>query len=395
MLILILLTLVACPAVGVTPSVSCNQTPERCGYPLLTPIWTLKSIPAIGAAQWANNLLVNKGVALGDSRLSQVAVNLDQKTQAWVWPETYDNNSSIIYKDIILYNSQNTSLKFLDLNGQLQKSFPLPVSGESQDVVGIGNSRFILVGRTLYIALYRHILAYDIDALVVAATAPVPLWSQKVASQDGGVLNIGIDETSGALYYTVRDTWSEGGEGTRLYALDRLNGNPRWNKTLLGEKLWASLIATPGKVLYSVSGEPRLTALDPEGKPLWTSERFVCPDGGTSTFGRLVVYGSQILAMPFGDHCFSAWDLDTGKRRWVFDSPRFATIDNPPTLVNGVLYTANTRLWAIEASDGKILGVSSQNLFEAQDVTGTVVYDPKRNLLYVWGDELNAFKPIR
>ena len=210
MLILILLTLVACPAVGVTPSVSCNQTPERCGYPLLTPIWTLKSIPAIGAAQWANNLLVNKGVALGDSRLSQVAVNLDQKTQAWVWPETYDNNSSIIYKDIILYNSQNTSLKFLDLNGQLQKSFPLPVSGESQDVVGIGNSRFILVGRTLYIALYRHILAYDIDALVVAATAPVPLWSQKVASQDGGVLNIGIDETSGALYYTVRDTWSEG-----------------------------------------------------------------------------------------------------------------------------------------------------------------------------------------
>ena len=207
---LLSLTLVACPAVGIAPQVSCNQTPERCGYPLLQPLWTLKGTSALGGAQLTDTLLINQGVGARETRVSQVAINLDRQAEAWTWPENYERNSSIFYKGIILYNSQNTNLKFLDLNGQLQKSFPLPVSGESQSIVGIGNPRFVLVGRTLYIALYRHILAYDIDALVVAATAPVPLWSQKVASQDGGVLNIGIDETSGALYYTVRDTWSEG-----------------------------------------------------------------------------------------------------------------------------------------------------------------------------------------
>jgi len=101
-----------------------------------------------------------------------------------------------------------------------------------------------------------------------------------------------------------------------------------------------------------------------------------------------------LLAMPFGDGCFSAWDTETGKMRWNFDSPNQFTFANKPLLVNNVLYAANQYMWALDFDTGKILAISEKNS-DTQGETGTPQYDAASNQIILWGRELQFYKPLK
>jgi|GEM_PF-2491775 len=98
--------------------------------------------------------------------------------------------------------------------------------------------------------------------------------------------------------------------------------------------------------------------------------------------------------MPFGDGCFSAWDTETGKMRWNFDSPNQFTFANKPLLVNNVLYAANQYMWALDFDTGKILAISEKNS-DTQGETGTPQYDAASNQIILWGRELQFYKPLK
>ena len=145
-----------------------------------------------------------------------------------------------------------------------------------------------------------------------------------------------------------------------------------------------------GKAWFSVSNEPRagttLYVIDIKtGKPAWLPYSLL-PSGGmeeqlTYEAGKVFVLGQGGLMLAF--------DAGTGREVWRSNLRNFKTVNgvagqswfaNPPTALNGIIYTIGTgsgaSLYAIRETDGSLLWSSdAMNNYGAVAVTSTGVYD--------------------
>src|SRR5437763_1921606 len=144
------------------------------------------------------------------------------------------------------------------------------------------------------------------------------------------------------------------------------------------------------KACFSVSNEPRavttLYVIDIKtGKPAWLPYSLL-PSGGmeeqlTYEAGKVFVLGQGGLMLAF--------DTGTGREVWRSNLRNFKTVNgvagqswfaNPPTALNGIIYTIGTgsgaSLYAIRETDGSLLWSSdAMNNYGAVAVTSTGVYD--------------------
>ena len=242
----------------------------------------------------------------------------------------------------------------------------------------------------LYVPITSDVLVYSISKLLDLNQSVQPEWTVP------GLDTLDVDKASGTLLLTSRDyTQQNPSSYLRAFGPD---GKLLWSKTLATKTQppapAASVAVDNGRVFVILDIGAELTAYDLSGNLIWKDKPFVCPNGGTNLFLDVIAKDGIAMAISLGDKCVAAWDAQTGQRKWVLDSPIPLSFVNRPLILNGVVYTSNTYTWALDQETGKVLGVSGK-IPQAQNRTGTPIYDSERKQVLVWGQGLWAFKPLR
>lgn len=378
-------------------AVACNPS-TRTGYPSYPVAWSYSGLYGADVPALLGNFILN-GILNADqtSVSKRQAFNLENRTPAWEYPRTFRGNHSIYLQGIAVISSK-TGLYLINQEGQQVKYVPFPDNMESY--LDYSGRSFQARDNQLYVPIADALLIYSVDKLVGSGTDIQPLWKVVFHNEEsvGDLNSFAVDPKTGTVFVSgIADTKPPEEFRTLLQAYTP-QGQKLWEKTLISVPQMpvprATLGAGDGKVVLVLDAWAELTAYDTQGNPIWKNPPFYCPNGNTNLYAFVHVQDGIVMPIPYGDSCMSAWDLDTGKKKWVFDAPNYATFANRPVILNGVVYTANTYLWALDKETGKVLG-RSQELPRAQGETGTVLYDAKRNQLLVWGDSLWAFKPLQ
>jgi hypothetical protein len=220
------------------------------------------------------------------------------------------------------------------------------------------------------------------------------LWEKYFESPEGsGIDDTAFDEKNGILYVATQSTNNP--RATSVYALNT-GGQMLWERDLgavnSGFRRRATLAAYAGGVAVAQMGKGSVEVYTTEGL-IKTTTSFVCDE--TNVMAKPIIVDQVLYGSPDGDHCLFAIDLATGRKKWDFKAPFPGTFGNTPTVVNGVVYAANRRIYAIEAQTGKLLATSSFDDEALQFERGQVHYDAPRHQLVLWGNKIYAFKPVR
>jgi outer membrane protein assembly factor BamB len=355
--------------------------------PAMPVLWSV-SAPAFNHAELFGTLLV-----AGDVKTEQVtAVDVVQHKVAWVLPQKIETigGTSFAHDDQFLYvftkyvASGQPGLLVVSPSGQLVNGILVPERAKIQTTSGPR-----IVENRLYFTVINALYSYDRASL--ASGKPDPLWIAGVAYGEP-IRSMAFDQ-AGNPYYSSGDA--------HLYALDPKTGKQRWavdishdNQTNL---VSADGLLVSGNTLLALTGGGLLKAFDiATGAPKWNSQWLsydTCSFGAAGFAEHLEVGGGKVFVSPDGGNCVSAFDLETGEPSWVFNSPNNLTFSSQPLYLNGVLYATNTRLWAIEATTGKALGVGK--IINHTATSSKVLFNAVLNELYVWGDEAVAYRPMR
>lgn len=324
------------------------------------------------------------------------AFDLENRALAWEYPRDFSGNHSIYLQDTAIISGK-TGLYLLNQQGQQIKYVPFPDNMASY--LSYSGLWFQIHNNQLYVPIDDALLVYSIDELLGSNQDVQPLWKVVFHSEEaaGDLNSFAVDPKTGTVFVSgIVDSTPPDNFRTLLQAYTP-QGQKLWEKTLIsGERLpvpRATLGAGDGRVVLLLDAWAELMAYDIQGNLLWKNPPFYCPNGNTNLYTFVYVQEGIVMPIPLGDSCLSAWELGTGKKKWVFDAKNY-TFANRPLILNGVVYSANTYLWALDKETGKVLG-RSQELPRAQGPSGTVLYDAKRNQLLIWGDQIWAFKPLR
>jgi len=172
-----------------------------------------------------------------------------------------------------------------------------------------------------------------------AVTAPVPArvaWTARV-----GVSGIGFAPVAagGSVFAASQD-----GSVVRL---DPATGAEQW-RVNAGRRLSAG-VGSDGDIVVVAARDGTLIALDGAGKPKWAA-----PIGGEAA--TVPAVGLGLVVVRSSDNRVSAFDADTGKRRWTFQR------QNPPLVLR---QTAGVAI-ALESAyvglpGGRLVSLSLQN----------------------------------
>ncbi len=382
--LLALLSLVACGGGN-------SESPASLGTAALTSTWGL-STPAFGHVELFAGLLVG-----GDTNIGAItAVDTTTHKLAWVIPQKIDivsgtnfaHDDRYLYVNTIQYPApaSDRSLLVISADGQVLNRVSVPERANAQTR---GGPR--VIGNRLYLTANTQLLAFD--RTTIATGTPLPVLNITFPGLPS-IVAMTFD-SAGNPYVSTRDS--------HIYALEQ-SGKIRWSvdisRNLPIAPTSADAIAISGDTLVATSGGGLLEAFDTAtGSPRWDGKNGRWPSFnnckyGQAGFANYVRIDDGIIFVSLdGETCFSAFSLENGASLWVFDSPNGLTFGSDPLYLNGVLYATNARLWAIDARTGKALGVGMR--VGHTQLTANVQYSPARNELYVWGDEIAAYRPVR
>jgi len=146
--------------------------------------------------------------------------------------------------------------------------------------------------------------------------------------------------TAGGLVYV-------GSRSGFLYAIEAATGEIRWRDNHHGNWMPSSPAVRDGVAYVGQSDGCKITAVGPEGKPLWV---YSAPN---ETFASPALAGDVLYAATNdnynlkGKGSLSALDIKSGKARWTLEFP--ASIWSSPVVVGGTVY--------IGCADGKLYAV--------------------------------------
>jgi hypothetical protein len=297
---------------------------------------------------------------------------------------------SVLKIDNYALNAHGNKLTLIDMGNGNEKNISLGFL-KSEHADSVFNKSFLYKNKA-YVFFDNAVIIYLADDLLNAAN-PKPLWFLET-DLDNAVL----DENTGDLFYSSRVQYSG-----NVYAdafITRLDYNGKEVSkfkvltNLLVPDAYLSLAIKDNYLYAAGGGKLQLKKYDFQNHLIWEAPEYICPGGSAHIPISLIRYNDTVLIMPFGDTCFSAWDTETGKMRWSFQSPNKLSFVNTPLLHNNVLYAGNGYLWALDFDTGNILAVSERNK-GTQGEAGTPQYDVDSNQIIFWGLELQFYKPLK
>ena len=173
-----------------------------------------------------------------------------------------------------------------------------------------------------------------------------PSWKK----QGEWVYPRGQDSFIGAIVgspVVVEDTLYVGSSDGKVYALDAVYGDKRWEFDT-GGKIWTSP-AVEDEVVYISNYEGRLYALSgQDGSLLWEIELPAAIASSPVVSGDTVFFGTF-------DHYLYAVDSDDGKEKWRFEGGNWFWAT--PVVKDNVVYAGclDHSIYALEASTGREL----------------------------------------
>ena len=368
-----------------------SESPASLGTAALTSTWGL-STPALGHVELFAGLLVG-----GDTKTGAItAVDTVTHKLAWVIPQkvevisgtNFAHDDQYLYVNTIQYPApaSDKSLLVVSATGQILNRVSVPERANAQTDGGPQ-----VVGNRLYLTANTQLLAFD--RTTIATGTPLPILNITFPGLPT-VVAMAFD-SAGNPYVSTRDS--------HIYALEQ-SGKIRWSvdisRNLPINLTSADAIAISGDTLVATSGGGLLEAFDiVTGSPRWDGKDGRWPSFNNCTYFQsgfanyLKIGDGTIFVSPDGGTCVLAFSLESGAPLWVFDAPNTLTFGSDPLYLNGVLYATNTRLWAIDAKTGRALGVGKY--VKLTQLTANVQYSPARDELYVWGDEIAAYRPVR
>jgi outer membrane protein assembly factor BamB len=256
---------------------------------------------------------------------------------------------------------------------------------------GCGYTQFKVVGNRLYLNNKHAVLAYDITQ----PETPKHLWVSDLNSK--GVFDFVVE---GDIYITTLNL-----QGDSLFRISAEDGSIIWkarntypngNGYQYGEFTGAQGITTfEDKVI--VGSSQTIQAFSKEtGKRVWLSPELQCRGGVPGGYAEKLEVGSgKVYAQYNSMDCVHAINLSDGSVSWVVSAGDYPGLGGgfhgKALYHNGVVYSANGRLYAIEASSGKVLSIS-RNLDRYAQSTNPQLIDGE---IVIWGLDITAYKPLR
>lgn len=395
-----LVLLALCGCTKITDPVQQNN------YPPLTPMWTEKAVlSGYTPVQFGDLLIAQEIDQKYQHELGEVAFNLQNHAVAWRNPEMFYGHESLVLGDRLVYFNGKHQLVVINQAGEELKRIELPADVEVTEVAGhLLSTSMLQTDDLLILPLEQAVLAYRKSDFRSAETTLQPVWRLNIlqlsAQGRGRLAAFSLDLKNNAFYVLEAKSSPDLHARNQLIRLNAASGKEEWRKTLFDTDTSDTphlgvINSQDGKIFVHLMGLPFLTAYRQDGTELWKNPNIICPDGDTNILSYLVLHNDLVFVAPYGDHCYTAVDVNTGATRYVVRPPQGGSFGQAPTFVNDVMYATNGFLWAVDTKDGSIIGRSSIDLAYAQGATGTVIFDEARQQLLVWGGQLTAFKPLR
>jgi outer membrane protein assembly factor BamB len=346
------------------------------------PKWSVEAHPTTFAPMMFHGLLMDG-----------TAFDVDKKTIAWYLPDIPRQRNRGVYENyFIAIDADTNDITVLDPDGKLINRVRVPVS------LGSNCLKSLIHNDKLYVCVVNSILVYDLKQIIIPNLKPSFQWEAKLApiSDLPEVHTFSVDPTSGRLFiaYTPKNGLKE----TWVAAFGE-DGKPLWKSFLAGSPAPARALgyvsASNGVVTTLVDFDNRLRGFDLDGKPLYSNDRWVPPesDGFLVGYSFLQNLGDITIITQGGGSNISAWNSKTGKQLWTQRGPDGGTFTDPVLVVNNVVYAKNGYLLAFDFTNGQLLAASDALVLS--QFGGEPVFDEKRNQIYVIGQRLWAFEPIR
>lgn len=376
----LLLTLLALGVLSGCGSTYSNDAPDR------TPV--LWSLPLPGGSQpsgISDSLIVSTvNMQEENKKKNGVLTFIDLDEREIIWQA--EEGMGLIINQIMVSNGtnwfvNNDELRRVEVyqnDGTLVRTFDYILA----DGVNQSGLSPVIVDNALYISQGRGIYAFDIsepDKLTL-------LWSTEL---DYATSSLSADATG--VYAGLFDH----PESLDVVRLDAATGEVVWTASSYTDTVYEARtpasLALKDNALF-VNTANTMQAFDTEtGERLWLSEPLSCETDGPYP-GYVQTLDDKDIYFTIGACVMSVSQKD-GKINWIMsalDSSKRFTFSAQPLLHNGVLYTVNGYLWAIEADTGKVLSRSQKS-----DPSQFAYIHEYNNQIIVWGGNLLAYKPVR
>jgi outer membrane protein assembly factor BamB len=141
----------------------------------------------------------------------------------------------------------------------------------------------------------------------------------------------------------------------------------------------------------------KLYALNPNtGERLWVGSIWdskKCYSSGLATHGA--VGGDTLFINAQGGTCMYGISLSNGSIKWIIDSEKYpgavGTFAGIPLYHNGVVYSGDGNLFAVDAATGEVLGISS-DVDPGRQFTQPFLINGE---IVTWGRSVTGFQPVR
>jgi outer membrane protein assembly factor BamB len=370
--------LCACAEGGQSPSAQA---------PALTPLWT---VPVNGAFKtFSNN---GKLIGLVDWADTLTLAAFEPKQRKITWksqphaPLGLDNNF-VVGEGVVYYMVPEKNLEVYDLEtGQILESLS-PPTGITFKSGGLGAYQKI-VAKKLILNSDNSLVVYD----VAIPSKPKQLWVRN--TEENGYPRA-TDADASTVYLAAS---SKGNQ--YIAALNAQTGETIWNHpNPYLENHGALSLRVSGNGMYVMARDNSIRAFNTKtGQPLWARTeadvlRNECK-GVATDVNEFIITTDTLYTSPNSGQCVWAINLKDGQIKWAMNAAKYGepySFGGTPLLVNGVVYAMNGRLWAVDAQNGEVLGLSKEV------DKGWVVTNPQfiNGEIIAWGLNATGFKPVR
>jgi len=204
----------------------------------------------------------------------------------------------------------------------------------------------VVLGDLIYVGVYAgdNGKMIAINRLAPGYTEGVPLRSKGEWTYPSGVKSIGAIVGSPVV---VDETLYAGSSDGKLYALDALYGEKKWEFDT-GGKIWTSPVIEGG-VIYVSNFDRKLFAVSgADGTLIWQTEL------SSSIASSPAVSGDNVFLGTFDNHLY-AIDKANGKVKWNFEGGNWFW--STPVVKDSTVYAGclDNKIYAIDAGTGREL----------------------------------------
>ena len=348
------------------------------------------SVPVDGALQPKNIGDIIVGIGSSTGATAPLAV-FDAKARKLLWKSRSfigDTNSFAVSRTSVFKAATGGDLYAFDLNtGTLQGQVAFPENYKFEDS-GFNSPQ--LVDNILALSSGDSVYTFDVSN----PAAIKFLWKRTFIP---GRRVSGFNAENNIVLAAIAAK-----SGNTTFALDLQDGHEIWasRPDIAGNdpnesRFIAGFVFAKDK-LIAFDANQNLYALNPSnGERLWVG-RYRDPKCESSLVVADGLVNADTLFMNAdGGACMYAISLNTGQIKWFVDSRKYSgatgTFGGTPLYHNGVVYSGNGNLFAMDAETGQVLGISA-DVDAGRQFTQPFLINGE---IVTWGRSVAGFSPVR